>query len=294
MRKPNFFILGAPKCGTTSLTTWLAEHPQVFISPAKEPHFFNFDFGERSYRTLGKYEKLFVEATRHHIAVGEASVRYLYSRTAVPAILAYAPEPRFVVMVRNPVEMAYAMHDQNVCNAEEDERNFSAAWDLQAVRVYGDCVPNSVDPQVLLYGKLCKVGLQIQQLLGNVSRSRVLIVNLHDVNRDPRREYLKVLEFLNLEDDGRTLFPIVNAAKERYCPLLWRTVRRVNTTLRTMGVPHWRIGFTEWASNALMKQRPRPGLTQSMRRHLCKYFAEDVVLLEEMTGWDLSEWKTVD
>jgi hypothetical protein len=58
LRKPNFFILGAPKCGTTSLAEWLGTHPNIFLSAVKEPHFFNTD-DRRGVMTLATYEDLF-------------------------------------------------------------------------------------------------------------------------------------------------------------------------------------------------------------------------------------------
>ena len=87
VRKPNFFIIGAPKCGTTSLATWLSGHPNVFMSAVKEPHFFNTD-DRRFISTLEAYENLFRAASSDHCAVGEASVWYLSSTEAVRNILA--------------------------------------------------------------------------------------------------------------------------------------------------------------------------------------------------------------
>jgi len=86
MKKPNFFILGAPKCGTTSLAMWLSEHPNIFMCPIKEPHYFNTD-GLQRIKTLEQYESLFTDAKPEHVAVGEASTHYLYSKEAVPRIL---------------------------------------------------------------------------------------------------------------------------------------------------------------------------------------------------------------
>lgn len=59
MKKPNLFILGAPKCGTTSLANWLGEHPRVFMSPMKEPYYFNKDHSYSRVENLKSYENLF-------------------------------------------------------------------------------------------------------------------------------------------------------------------------------------------------------------------------------------------
>jgi hypothetical protein len=91
MRKPNFFILGAPKCGTTSLWSWLRAHQDIFMSYVKEPNFFNSD-DNLGISNLTDYEELFRGASVSHAAVGEASVWYLSSAVAIQNILQYQPE----------------------------------------------------------------------------------------------------------------------------------------------------------------------------------------------------------
>lgn len=293
MKRPNFFILGAPKCGTTSLATWLAAHPQVFFSQVKEPHFFNFDYAARSFRSLSQYERLFSAAKECHIAVGEASVGYLYSRTAVPAIIEYAKRPRFIVMVRNPVNMAYSLHEQTFFNGDEDESDFLLAWQLQAVRVYGDRIPKAcLDPQLLLYGRLCQVGVQIKRLFEIVPHKHVLIVNLESIKRDARQEYQRVLEFLGLEDDYRQDFPVSNTAKERRYPTVWQAIRWTNRVLQSAGIPHIRLGLTQFLSDRDRKERPRPPMSDTVQSRLREYFLDDITLLERLTGWDLKHWKS--
>jgi len=292
MKKPNFFIVGAPKCGTTSVAAWLAEHPQVFFCPIKEPHFFNFDYAERRFRSLKHYEALFSAATERHVAVGEASVRYLYSRTAVPAILRYSTDSRFIVMIRDPVDMACSLHGQAVFNGDEMEADFSRAWDLQSVRVYGGAVPSGCkDPQLLLYGSLCQVGRQIRRLLDIVSTERVLVVNLEFLKRDPRHEYLRILRFLDLEDDDRQAFPARNTAKQLRFPRVWRSIRSTNRALRAAGVPHVRTGLTEFLHRHNRIERARAPMSEALRNRLREYFAADVALLEELTNLDLADWK---
>src|SRR5438445_6171777 len=104
MRKPNLFIIGAPKCGTTSLADWLRQHPAVFVPAGQnEPNFFNTDHVERFRLTLAEYERLFEAAGNHSKYVCEKSVWYLSSSEAVPNILEYAPAAKFIVCIRNPV-----------------------------------------------------------------------------------------------------------------------------------------------------------------------------------------------
>src|SRR5580658_6173851 len=111
--KPNFFILGAPKCGTTSLAAWLGRHLAIFIPATKEPNFFNTDDNREAIygvATLDAYEALFAAATAAQPAIGEASAFYLSSAVAVANILRYQPNARFIVMLCNPIDMAPALH----------------------------------------------------------------------------------------------------------------------------------------------------------------------------------------
>lgn len=258
----------------------------------KEPQFFNWDFGNRKYRGLTSYEKLFAEAGPAHLAVGEATVRYLYSRCAVTAIERYVEGPRYIVLIRNPAEMAPSLHEQTMFTGDENEPSFERAWALQAVRAYGSHVPSSCrDPQILQYGPLCRLGEQLDRLLRLVPGERVLILNLDQVRADPRREYMRVLDFLQVPDDGRAHFPVQNTSKRRRFPVVWSSVRRLNRALNDMGVPHVRLGVTAFIQANTRQERQRAPLSEALRTELLRYFHDDVLLLEDLTGYDLSAWR---
>jgi len=135
--KPDVFIVGAPRCGTTWLYRHLAVHPRVFMSRQKEPHHFNTDSRFRWVETLEAYESLFSDAPAAAQAIGEASVLYLHSEVAAANILCYQPRARFIAMVRNPLEMAPSWHRQALFDQQENEPDFARAWALQAERTAG-------------------------------------------------------------------------------------------------------------------------------------------------------------
>lgn len=291
MKIPNFFIIGAPKCGTTSLAAWLSDHPNICLSKTKEPHYFNFDCGMRRTRTLDQYADLFSDATESDQAVGEATAIYLYSQKAVPAILAYAENPKFIVMLRNPIDMAPSLHQQLVADGIEDELDFETAWRLQDVRIYGGGMKlPQADPQLLLYGQVCKLGEQLQRLYDSVSKTSVHLVFLEDLRANPRREYQKVLDFLGLSDDGRTAFPVENRGGVRTAGWLWRSLVGLDGVLSKLGWPRGRLGFVEWMYFRLKRPHDRPGLSPRMRADLQSYFREDVALLSRLVGRDLRCW----
>jgi hypothetical protein len=289
LRKPNFFILGAPKCGTTSLAAWLSEHPQILIPRIKEPHFFNTD-DKRGTVSLQEYEKLFAEARSCHKAIGEASVWYLYSSTAVTNILQYQPQARFIVMIRDPVEMAPALHADMVLSGHENVREFELAWALQEQRRLGRKLPAfSWAARRLLYGDVCRLGEQVARLLSLVTREKVLTVCLDELASDPRRDYVRVLQFLGVDDDGRRNFPIYNRARTMRWPVAARFLFVLLQLKERLGLD---LNFDLWSRfrEFNLREETRKSVSPQIVDMLRRYFASDVVLLGRMIGQDLTRW----
>lgn len=290
VKKPNFFILGAPKCGTTALAQRLAEHPQIYFSPRKEPHFFNHD-GIPATWTLAEYERLFSAADVRHRAIGEGSTHYLFSRVAVPRILEYTPDARFIVCLRNPITMAPALHAECLHQGWETVRDFSTAWYLQELRSSGRRIPGTArrDPDRLLYGPYCRLGEQVQRLYAHVDRDRVLPVLLDDVRRDPAAEYRRVLGFLGADDDGRKDFPVVNARRQTRSVALAQAVRHAIKLRNALGLHgDWGIADRIRRLNTRTPGGNRVG--DSTTAALRDYFADDIRRLETLLGRDLSGW----
>lgn len=290
MRKPNFFVIGAPKCGTTSVASWLSEHPQIYMSPYKEPHHFNTDQNWVWTPERSKYEALFDAAKGEHSAVGEASAWYLYSRVAVCGIENYQPLARYIVCLRNPIEMAYSLHEQMVVSGNEHIENFAMAWDLSDERKHGRLVGRWCrEPRHLAYGEVCKLGEQLRHLYAQVPRDRVHIVFLDDVKDDARACYLGILRFLGVSDTERTEFAVLNAAKERKSKVLRRLIHALGDIKRGLGVST-RFGVLTAVNRMNIRYRARVPLSVSMRRTLCAHFADDIALLGTLTQRDLTHW----
>jgi hypothetical protein len=288
MIKPNFFILGAPKCGTTSLAAWLSEHPHIYM-PEKEPHFFNTDH-RRFLNSMESYERLFAGANARHRAVGEASVWYLSSASAVKNILDYAPDAKFIVMLRNPIDMAPSLHEEQVFTGREDVADFAKAWNLREARRAGRCLPTMVwDPKLVQYDDLCSLGVQVQRLLQTVPRERVKFLLLEDVARDPGDAYRSVLEFLSVDDDRRQDFETHNRAKARRWKSLVTVAWAVSSAKAALGMER---GLGLWKRIDAMNrvERPRPPIGDDMKQVLRDYFATDVALLQNLIRRDLSQW----
>lgn len=128
MKKPNFFIVGTPKCGTTSLWAWLLAHPNIFMPSMKEHHFYATDLKLKRVVDRAHYEGLFNESGDQYIAIGVASSNYSFSKVAASIIEQEISGPRYIVIIRNPVEMACSLHEHLA--GEEHISDFESAWIL--------------------------------------------------------------------------------------------------------------------------------------------------------------------
>ncbi|MEZ6069260.1 MAG: sulfotransferase [Pirellulales bacterium] len=214
MRYPNFFIVGAPKCGTTALAQYLSEHTAVFMSQPKEPHYFAADLpGLQDTTDDAEYRAMFAGVSEATRAVGEASVYYLYSRVAVANLHRYNPEARVVVMIRDPLAMLVSYHRQ-LCLVRDEDVPLAEALALEAERAQGRRMPRQCRAAALLqYRQVIRLGQQLRRLLDVVPREQVHVIVMDDFAADTRAEYRRVLAFLDLTDDGRSEFPVVNPAR---------------------------------------------------------------------------------
>ena len=145
---PNFFIVGAPKCGTTALFQYLSTHPDVFAPQRKEFNYFCDDLhfnnvaGLFHYRDTADYLSHFA-GWEGQKRIGEASVWYLYSMRAAANIHRFSPDARIIVMIRNPAEMLHSLHSQLLENGDEDIVAFEAALSAEEDRKRGLRTPRT-------------------------------------------------------------------------------------------------------------------------------------------------------
>lgn len=304
--RPNFFIIGAPKCGTTALAHYLSEHPAVFFSEPKEPFYLSDDYPklkeQHLLRELDDYLKLFKDAAPNiHQSIGEGSTNYLASKNAVSNAIALNPKAKFIVMLRNPVQVVHAYHMEQVWARNEDELNFESAWRLQSARKLGERIPRScVAEQFLQYQDLATFSPQIKRLQAVVPAEQVLVLLLDDLKQDPAQVYRKVLKFLELEDDRRSVFPVVNPShKHRYewfADFILRPPRFLEEPM--FRFRRWarlrRPWFIEAIKSMLRVSSRRREMSAEFERELYATFHSDVIQLEALIQRDLSSWKTPD
>ena len=299
-RRPDFFILGAPKCGTTALSEYLRRHPRVFVSTPKEPHFFCDDFDyyyAPGRRTLQHYLALYEGAGDEHLAVGEASVWYLYSRTAARNIMRFDPRARVIVMVRNPVDLVPSLHSQMSYMLDEDEPDLETAWRLQQSRARGERLPSTVRvPAFLQYGEAALLGAQLRRVYEQVPPEQVKVLVFDDLRDDAGAVYRETLAFLGVPDDGRDEFPRVNENKVHQSGALARFTQRPPAPLVAMarGVKRVtgreRLGVLDRVRRTNRQVARRTDIPPALAQELRDRFRDDVRELGDLIGRDLSAW----
>jgi hypothetical protein len=283
-RKPNFFILGAPKCGTTSLAAWLAEHPNVCMSRPKEPKFFSRDV-ETSRMTPEDYAACFAHVSDQEVAIGEASPRYLMSAEAVDNILRFQPDARFIVCLRNPVEMVQSYHDQSVYNGDEKVADFETAWRREAAGADG----RDRWPPQRRYRYACATGSQVARLMTKVEADRVHFVLTDDMKQAPDEVYRAVCGFLGVEQLALPEFPQLNASKTARSRGLKRLVVLANQFRRRIGF-NYSLGVLNRLEGWNRVYRPRQPISAAFEAELKDYFRPEIELLSRHLGRDLSHW----
>jgi Sulfotransferase domain len=302
MHSPNTFIVGAPKCGTTAMVRYLGAHPNAFFSKLKEPGYWATDYQWLAQRnalhSLEDYLRLFSEASGVHKVVGEASTMYLSSECAVANILAFFQDARFIVMLRNPVEVAQAYHMQKLLMFQEDVEDFETAWRLQDERRLGRRIPrNCPSGAMLQYADIARFGPQVARMLRTVPRQSVHFIRYDAFKRDTAGAYRDTLRFLGLKDDGRKEFPVAGPARRHRFAFVARLFHDppvfVSEPIRRLSghLVRKRYPPIEALRQRMFRPAPRPQPSDSFRAELQAYFRQDVDELERLLGWDLQQWR---
>ncbi len=208
-RFPDFFVVGAPRCGTTAFCRYLARNPQICFSRPKEPHYFTRLDAEPSAEALRRdyLERCFAHYTTNHRAVGEGSVSYLYQPDTLERIRRFNPDARFIALVRNPLGMLPSYHLRMRYLLQEDEPDFAKAWALEPARARGERIPkHCLDLRLLTYSQVAMLGTQVERLFAVAGRDRSHVIVYDDLVADPLGVYRRALDFLEIDYDGQTQF----------------------------------------------------------------------------------------
>jgi len=301
---PTIFIVGAPRCGTTSLQGYLAAHPRVFMCDPKEPHHFGPDLLVRwnPHAKREAYLQLFNRA-RDDQQAGEASPLYLYSKTAPHEIKAFSPSAKIIILLRDPVQMVQSLHEHSLFLLNEDLVDLEQALAAESDRRLGRRIPSYCNaPLVLQYTTLARYSEHVERYQEVFGRERVRCILFEDLKNDPERVYRETLAFLGLEPAGSPNFKAHNPGRR------WRSQRLARLTLapyflglhlcfrlppgraRTAALTLLGLLF-HLPLKANSDQAPRlSALPFELRSALRERFRDDIERLAGILGRDLSSW----
>lgn len=298
---PNFFLVGAPKAGTTALFTYLAQHPQIYTSPIHAPSYFadevrpenlgeellrDYHRGvpERSSKLVldwGGYLDLFRQV-RNETAIGETSPIYLWSGTAPRNIAAAIPNAKILMILRDPADRAFSEY-LNYLTVGAVSHSFTRQ------------IQRALRPRDRKMGKdypFLEFGLYYQQVsryFEYFPRHRVHILFYQDYQREPRQSVSAILEFLGVDPN----LPIDQARKHNQ-----PRVPRLRTTgycLKRLGIWHRaRRLLPEPAARFLrplaLAERKSLVMERKDRELLVAYYRDDIAKLSALLNRDLSSW----
>ncbi|HTZ86785.1 MAG TPA: sulfotransferase [Solirubrobacteraceae bacterium] len=206
-RVPDFFIVGHPKSGTTSLFRMLGRHPQLFM-PMKETRYFAPQrrsgmerFGpDQAPRDQDAYHALFAGA-RADQKIGEASPTYLRSASAAGAIASAQPGARIIAILREPADFLRSLHLQFVHNYSETQKDFRKAIELEPARREGKRIPRLTrNAKGLLYSDHVRYVEQLRRFYDVFPPEQVLVLIYDDFRADNEGTVRRVLRFLEVDD----------------------------------------------------------------------------------------------
>lgn len=310
-------IVGAPRCGTTSLSRFLKAHPDVCFSKPKEPHFFAInDFTDVDDEGLGiavrdQYlGRFFGEFDGTDALLAEGSVSYLYAADRVKAILRVWPEAKFIISLRDPMQLLPSIHQRLLYQGDENVRDFNRAWRLCPERANGRRIPRScLDPRLLRYDEIGRLGKHVAEFFEAVGKERCLVILYDDIAADSDAVFARLLDFLGLP-------PFKYEGERRRRPRsgfrfgwLQRLLKRPpGITRAVLAGEQYRQRVTAkpdkkpgGAAKAVMKVRkrlidwnrapaPATNIAPDVEQQIRETFTEDVSRLAKLIDRDLSHW----
>ena len=294
-KHPNFIIIGAMKAATTSLYTYLKQHPDVFMTTIKEPMFFNnfkksnnFKLAGRKTKgitTLKEYYALF-EEVKNEQAIGEASPAYIFNENAPQLIHEHLPNTKIIAVLRQPVERAYS----NFLHARRADRepisDFEIAFNKEDERKAANWSP------LYHYKGKGYYNQQLKRYYKLFPKENIKVILFKDLVKNPTKTCKDIFKFLNVDN---TFNP--------------KTSNKANVSGNPKGVFGWiimklryydlipNIQFSNYIPNFILKFLFKTAYTKAesldqktITRLTQKYYKEDILKLEKLIKKDLSYW----
>ena len=296
--KPTFLILGAMKAGTTALYTQLGTHPEVFMSPVKEPNYFAFagqdlnfqapidrrpdGINHTSITDWDAYRALY-DAADPDQARGEASHTSLYWPDAAENVKRRVPDARLIAILRNPVERAYSEYLHFRRDGDERLDSFAAALDAEEERIRNDWAMGR-------YVDRGRYDEQLERYVQRFDREQIRIVLHEDFVQSPETVLRSLCSHIGV-DPSVELQANRRVNKSGVPERKWmHTVLTGLQPVRDALGPLIPDGIVEWANALKNRNLEKPEMRAATRRRLIETYRPHVEALQKILDRDLSHW----
>lgn len=297
--KPNLFICGSAKSGTTSLWAYLKEHPKVFMPKDeinKEPGFFSQAANPYHSRLdEEQYLSLFKEATPDHKFIGEASNIYLTDPASAEMIHQFNPASYIIILLRNPADRAYSLYNWMAQEGYEYASSFEKALKIEKKRI-NKKIPNFFEPEKYYNYLYFHSGLyheQVKRYL-DLFPSTTMIIKFEDFKLHPQKKYDEVCQFLNIESQT-VPSRVFNPSFDIYSPKLQFCLRKLSTVLDLIKrriYPNSKPSKSK--RDKIMKlgykNASPPRINPQTRSWLLQRYKENILATSELTHLNLDDW----
>ncbi len=288
LKKPDFYIVGAPKCGTTGMHAYLSEHPDIHMVE-KELHFWGGDLRYLNPRLpKSEYQKHF-EGIANNQLVGEAAVWYLLSEKAAEELYAFSPNAKIVIMLRNPVSAVSSLHSQMVYTGNEPLEELEEALKAESQRMNGESLPEHYycPQQGLCYTSVYKYQEQIKRYIDTFGKDKIHFIFFDDLKENTAKVYRELLDFLNINTNFAPDFEVVNANKttrnkniQKLILSPGQSAKKVVKALIPSKKIREKIKGKLWDANS--KETQRSPISDAVKTKLQTHFESQIEFLKEL------------
>jgi Sulfotransferase family len=305
MTMPNFFIVGAQKAGTTSLYHYLNQHPQVYMSPIKEPFFFDHEMDSKGevvrcefgghrqpprFTNIEEYSALF-EGVRGEKAIGEATPLYIYAPGTAERIERYVPGAKSIALLRNPADRAYSAFLYAVRIGVEPLTDFAQALREEPLRMRNGW------HYVFHYRSRGLYYQQLKRYYEVFGRERIGVWLYEDMMEDPASVAQSVFRFLEVDDtfasDTSSRHNPAGVPASVSARAAIRVTDKAVGVLRKVLAPTSGMLPLAFKMRRLVQSRvltEPPPIDPALREGLVEGYKQDILRVQELIGQDLSTW----
>lgn len=291
--KVDFFIVGAPKCGTTSMHNYLRQNPNIYLPDVKDRPF----FGNDNYRDMDEKTHKIVYAKRSaHQITGETCVWYLKSKSALRQIKKHNPKAKIIIMLRNPVDVLYSHHSEMLFGNVEDEKDFTKALSKEKERKSHDKITgyDHFGRTLTYYSDVVKFASQVKRYFDAFGRDMVHIIIFDDFTSDTKKAYFRALKFLGVSNDFETKFQRYNPNKIPKHGFIQKLLTQPPPWLRAYAHKHIPYKLRHMLIQELINRNTKYTLRKRMslktRVALINQYTSEIKKLERLLKRDLSTW----